>query len=195
MEEQKKNFDVLFDALAALKQYALVSDINRKIREIEELKKEVEKLSKKDDLVIFQKEVSMEFIEACDGSMFHAETGTLNKISISCSLCAKNDSSSPSDFFLSLNLSSRESSYSFIIAKNEGSNAGYLVQTKDDKLLIEDAGETFVRFLSANDFETIIYYCDQSIEKVNDFLTNDKLVRHLNAPIGSSHLLAHPLGI
>ncbi len=185
MEEEKMNFNKLFDALTALKQYALVSDINRKIREIEELKKEVEKISKKEDLVIFQKEVMIKFIEACDGSMLHTETGNFNKISISCSLCAKNNSNDHSDFFLSLNLYSCKSSYSFIIAKNEGSNAGYLVQTKDEKLLIEDGGGVFVRFLSANDFETIIYYCNQLIEKLNDFLTNDKLVRHINAPIVS----------
>ncbi|MFZ4631618.1 MAG: hypothetical protein ACOYL8_00230 [Patescibacteria group bacterium] len=179
MEKEKMKLDVL----AALRQYSLVLDVNRKISEVRKLKEELEKLSKQDNLVIFQKEVSMEFVKACNGSMFHEDRGTLDKINISCSLRVKDSFRSLSDFFLRMHLYSGENTYSFIIAKNKGGDAGYLVQTKDKELLIEDGGGAFVRFLSAEDFHKVINYCDESIEMVNVFLKEDKLVRHLNALI------------
>ena len=168
------------DSLAeALRRCNLVFDINKEMRKIEKLKKELKKLSKKDEIIIFSEQVNFKIIEAAtSGRSYTQRNAIIDKIEIDCDLSSK-------DIFLNLNLYSGVYHYSFLFAKNKGSDAGYLVQTKKDELLIMDGGNRSVEFSSAEDFKKVINYCDEYLAKFNSFLKGEKLIPHFNERIYS----------
>lgn len=185
METTEKN-EITSDLLVeALNQASLVSKINKKILELEELKKEAEKKGKKGQIVLFSEEVSMKIVEAATSGDRICERNTfINKMEIYCILSANSSSIERlSNFFLKLNLYSKADVYSFLIAKNNKVDAGYLVQTKNDKLLIQDGGLGRIKFSSVEDFRKVINYCDECIIKFNGSLKGKKLIPHFNEPI------------
>jgi hypothetical protein len=170
--------EITADSLVeALWQCNLVFGINKKMQEIEEQKKEVEILSKKKKLILFSEQVNFKIIEAATSNESCVQRNfVIDKIEIDCTLSSKY-------FFLNLNLYSGTHSCSFLFAKNKGSNAGYLVQTHNDELLIMDGEMGRVKFSSADDFKRVIKYCDEYLAKFNSFLKGEKLIPHINEPI------------
>ncbi len=182
--KKEDHHDLLMEAL---RRYGLVSGINKKYQEIEQMKEEIKKLNQQSRLILFSEPVSFRAREASNGSMFQEEGINLDRMEIS---CITNSESTiyqhVSDFFLNLCLYSEDKCYSFVIARNKDSHAGYAVMTKESKLIIQNAGDVYVRFSYAEDFQRVISYCNECMAHFNDFLKEeDKLVIHINEPIVS----------
>jgi hypothetical protein len=184
MRTKKITVDISTNSLTeAVGQCNLVFEINKKRREIEELKKEVKRLSKKDKFVLFSEQVNFKIIEAATSNESCVQRNfVIDKIEISPALYA-NSSDDFYSFFLKLNLYRGVYVFSFLFAKNKGGNAGYLVQTENDELLIMDGGNGRVKFSSVDDFQRVIKFCDEYLAKFNSFLEDEKLIPHFNEPI------------
>lgn len=171
------------DSLAeALRQCNLVFDINQRIHELEELKKEAKKESKKNQIVLLSEIVTMRIVDSAGARLGFGEKDVIiNKMEMYCILNPNASSiESLSNFFISLRLYSQAHVYSFLVAKNNRIDAGYLVQIENEEQIIRDGGHSYVKFSSAEDFEKVIKYCDECLATFNSYLKKEKLIAHFN---------------